>query len=420
MEMVPKVLLLTSQVPGNAGVGEIYLRDLCRLYPPGRMCCLHLAPSRAKVLEALPCADLRSMPFLSLPAGGGLGALPAMPLIQPVARWAYRHYVDWVALPPLLARAAAFARQQHVATLWVPLHAPWILRIAAPLAEVLGIDLVTTVWDPPAYNLKHNCAVTDAGLNQQLLECFARTMRRAKRCAVMSDAMGQLYQQQFGTQGVVLVHSPPGSRPEPAAGASDGPEFVIAYAGSMYARAEWEALVTGLDRHGWRIGGKPVKIRMMTATLNGARTDPAHIELLGWRPTDEALAILSAASLAYLPYWMDPAFDEAVRLAFPTKLCTYVAAGVPVLYHGPPQGSPARFMQRYPVGVACASLDPEAVFAALQGFLTDQAAVRRAREACQAACAGDLGRAVYRRRFAEFIGVSEEDLVPEVSVRIGS
>ena len=62
--------------------------------------------------------------------------------------------------------------------------------------------------------------------------------------------------------------------------------------------------------------------------------------LFGWHATTDAVAILSACDVCYVPYWFDEAFRPGVELSFPNKVSLYLAAGRPILYHGPEQATP--------------------------------------------------------------------------------
>jgi hypothetical protein len=109
--------------------------------------------------------------------------------------------------------------------------------------------------------------------------------------------------------------------------------------------------------------------------------------------------------LAYLPYWLDRKYAEIVKMTFPNKLATYVAARVPVLYHGPQDSSPTRFLQRFPVGLNCGSLETTDLAAAIERLVSDPAFRSDAMRFCDQAYEQELSDAVFRQRFAEFVGI---------------
>jgi glycosyltransferase involved in cell wall biosynthesis len=158
----------------------------------------------------------------------------------------------------------------------------------------------------------------------------------------------------------------PGQAPQ------SGDKLVIGVAGQLYASAEWTALMGALDSTKWRIADRDVRIVLLGRYFSSETSKRAHIEYLGWRPQQETIAILSHTDLLYCPYWFDPVFETEARLCFPSKLTTYLAAGRPVLFHGPDYASPARFLKENKAGVCCNSLEPSALLGHLHQLVSDR------------------------------------------------
>ena len=137
-----------------------------------------------------------------------------------------------------------------------------------------------------------------------------------------------------------------------------------------------------------------------------------HIEYLGWRSVEETVELMSQVDVTYLPYWFDKAYGLSVRLCFPNRLATYLAAGRPVLFHGPEDSSPARFLRRFPAGLCCHSLEEAKIIDSLRRLIIDREFYALATQACQAAREQELDLRVFRRRFAALIGIEEDELLP--------
>jgi glycosyltransferase involved in cell wall biosynthesis len=189
-----------------------------------------------------------------------------------------------------------------------------------------------------------------------------------------------------------------------------GEPFVIGYAGSLYARREWDALIAALSSTGWRIAGRDVRIRVLASSFDVKVTGPVRVELLGWHATTDAVRLLAECDICYVPYWFDDACRSAVELSFPNKMSLYFAAGRPVLFHGPRHSTPVRFLERYPAGVTCHSLDEQSIVAALGVAASDAGMHAKAAEAIPRALAEELSARVFRTRFAEFLGVAPSAL----------
>ena len=200
----------------------------------------------------------------------------------------------------------------------------------------------------------------------RVMHRFGDAIRGSVRCAVASSEMKEAYERRYGTPCVPMIHGLPESQWIPPTGMRPPNEpFVIGYAGSLYARREWDALIAALGAARWRIGGRDTIVRVLAAGLDVRVTGPARIEFLGWHSTTDAVKILSDCDVCYVPYWFDEAFRPGVELSFPNKVSLYLAAGRPILYHGPERATPTRFLERWPVGVSCHSLEPQPIADAL-------------------------------------------------------
>jgi hypothetical protein len=272
--------------------------------------------------------------------------------------------------------------------------------------------MVTTVWDAPDYFLPHYWGIDGAAL-ARAMDNFGHAVRASVRTAVASPEMKTAYEQRYGTPCTPMIHGLPASQwiPPTSIRSPDEP-FVIGYAGSLYARREWDALTSALTSAGWRIGGRDVIVRVLAASLEVRATGPARIEFLGWHSTVDAVSILSECDVCYVPYWFDEACRPGVELSFPNKVSLYLAAGRPIFFHGPERSTPARFLSRWPVGVACHSLESSAILDRLRMVATDAAFHSGAAHAIPRVLQEELGLHVFRRRFAEFLGVDEAVLAP--------
>jgi glycosyltransferase involved in cell wall biosynthesis len=392
--------LISDVVPGMAGVGGVYLNDLCALYPADRLACCVIGASDE---DPWPGTLARAV-HTAVPRPPEHGFLRLGRHVHRRTRAPFERYVAARTRRDLVPRIVRFGREARIDAICVPLASPTSIRVARATADALGVPLQTLVWDPPRYYLGEYWKLRGAALDD-LVRAFGAAVRRATRCGVMSDAMGDAYRRAYGTSCVIMQHGlarrwwrSPATEP-----ARD--RLTIAYAGSLYARDEWNTLLEALRRRNWRLGGRDVTIRFLGSRLEVDVAAPARIEFLGWRNRADTLALLSEADVCYLPYWFAAEYAEVVRQAFPTKLPTYLAAGRPVLFHAPPGSSPARFFDRYPAGALCASRDPDRVADVLESLVADPAAYRQAGVAGHAALEECFDLEIFRRRFAELLDV---------------
>jgi glycosyltransferase involved in cell wall biosynthesis len=129
----------------------------------------------------------------------------------------------------------------------------------------------------------------------------------------------------------------------------------------------------------------------------------AHIEYFGFRELPEAINLLSECDMTYLPYWLDPKYQDSVLGCFPDKLSTYVAAGKPILYHGPYESSPRKFFDRFPIGITCHSHDPWAMVECFNKIATDDDLHSRAFDARKSALSKELSPEVFQNRLMKLV-----------------
>jgi len=328
------------------------------------------------------------------------------------SRGLFDRYVARRHLPRLIAQVTELAARVKPDMLWVPLAGPTMINVAASLAERTRLPMLTTVWDAPDYFLPHYWGIDGAALDR-VLKQFDAAVRRSERCAVASPEMKQAYESRYGTPCIPMIHGLPASQWVTPTGMRPPNEpLVIGYAGSLYARREWDALMSALGSVGWRVAGRDVIIRVLASGLDVRASGPARIEFRGWHSLSDAVALLSTCDICYVPYWFDPSCRAGVELCFPNKVSMYLAAGRPILFHGPEESTPAHFLARRPVGVSCHSLRPEPLIRALTTAATDAAFHATAAHAIPAVLREELGLHVFRQRFAEFLGVDDSVLAP--------
>jgi hypothetical protein len=404
---VPRVLLLRGG-PYGLDAGEVFLQDLCSHYPQGRLCQFsvlrHTHNALPKKWLGFPTSYAYQSRVMGLRRLGRISAwLTSFPLHQ---------YIRRVCVPDLTVRAVRFARLQRVELVWAVLNDPTLVYLARRVATRLNVPLVVTIWDPPEY-LAMNLDL-DPVTTRILLREFAHTLRSAARRGVASEGMQSEYRRQYGVDSVVMIHGiHPKLRHPAATGPTEGNQFIIGFAGSMYTDREWQALLGALSSINWCLAGRDITLQVLGSTIRLQVQGKMRIEYLGWRPLEETVQLMSQVDVTYLPYWFNERYRLAVRLCFPNKLTTYLAAGRPVLFHGPEDSSPARFFHRFPVGVCCHSLEESQIIESLMRLALDHGFYASATQAGQLALDEELSLSIFLRRFSRLIDINEDELLAE-------
>jgi glycosyltransferase involved in cell wall biosynthesis len=315
-----------------------------------------------------------SKEFASMPFHTEIGPPPAapgcrLPIVGPLASLYHELTTARRHVHRLSDAIIRFGKETRAEAVWFILQGQTPIRLALPVAEGLGVPLYTLVWDPPGWWLRGN------NMNRisraEVMHRFGQTLNRSEVVAVASDAMAEVYSQRYGANSIPMLPFLPdhcGIAPKPL---PERDHYAIGLAGQIYASREFDALMKALDSLDWRIMGKPVIVVYLGANRIDHWHPRARIVRVGWTPESECLRLLSQMDLLYCPYWFDPEFREEASLSFPSKLVSYLAAGRPVLFHGPEYASPVPLFRRCAIGSACHTLAPDGVAWELRSLLGD-------------------------------------------------
>ncbi len=394
-----RVLLISSNQPSASGVGGLYLLECCRQYPSDRIACIHFSsaptpePWSADLSEV--CREIHHWPYdrSRRPTSGRVGALVAY-----ADQWVTRCFRQGCAIRRTWALVQAFEPD----VIWAVLDTPLMYRLPRQIARRLGIPLVTTVWDPP----EAVCGELgwDRWSTLRAKRDFAASVRQSQRCGVVSENMQAEYTQRFGTPCVLLRHAVRRSHVVARAQQSR-PErsFRIGFCGSVYSRVEWDALMAALDSIQWVLDGREVEVWTFCKRILLGAPGRANVRFFGWRGTDEMLPMLAQVDVGYLPYWFDNNRRESVRLCFPTKLGTYLACDLPVLFHGPADSSVAAFLRAHAVGVTCDSNEPTRLVGCLRRLSSDEETLLKMKESRDSVLDTILNLELFQQKFHELM-----------------
>ena len=401
---LPRILLISATTPGEESTGGVYLRTICDAYPKGLISAFTVtATQRFKVpkgMEWLPMAFAPKPTLLPSPAHPH----KAIRLAQ-LRAWSATIRTVILGLVQEISR---FAKRQGTDLVWVVLNDPLLFKIAWRVARAINVELVSMVWDPPEYLIRN--LNLRPWMDRSLQREFDHTLRMSRLCGAISENMACEYKNKYGIPALTMMHSIDVRHSYRPCSKLRGPNrLIIGFAGSLYARQEWEALLGALSDANWIVAGRNVSIQFMGGGDPSSVTTGMPVQRLGWRSQSEAIRLLSEVDVAYLPYWFDKRFAIATRLSFPSKLTAYAAAGKPVLFHGPVDSSVTGFFEQYPMGVVCHSLLAQNILQSLAIF-TNPKFYATAAQATDRAFSEVFDWRVSRLRVARFFGVSPECL----------
>jgi glycosyltransferase involved in cell wall biosynthesis len=399
-----KTLLLTDIPPSSNLTAGIVTAQMCRFIPPGELAIFCV---QNRHLRPQPYPDLADIPirFVVKPNELNRRSIRRIPIagMSSIVTETFRRLK---LISPLVRQAVAYGKDQNVTSLWVILQGQTMVRMASAVANGLGVPLRAQVWDPLGWWLQAHGV--DRFNRRWDLAAFDRTMRGAVACAAASRAMASHFEQQYGIPSQAIISSLDRSlarRPEPRLRTSD--ELVIGMAGQFYASKEWLRLAWALERAGWQVAGRKVVVRVLGHQRPKAIREE-NLDFLGWRPQEDVVELLSnTCDILYCPYPFAASMAEVAKLSFPSKIPTYLAAGRPILFHGPPYAAPAHYLESRGAGFICRAMDPAAVYDGLMHLAEDEALYARLAKGAQEAFLADFTLDRMKKDVRQFLGYPE-------------
>ncbi|WP_407357234.1 glycosyltransferase [Methanolobus sp. WCC5] len=401
-----KILLLTDVPPCQNLTAGLILDQLCRFLPKGSIACFAVVnPS----LNARISSDLDWIPieYTEKPREFAFRVLPnKFGSFTALINERYNSLVT----KKIASKAVNFGQEFCPDIVWCVLQGQTMIRLALPVSKSLGVPLLTHVWDPPQWWMRAN--KIDSISSSLILKEFDVAIRSSDGCFTASWAMAQQYMRDYRTRTVPFISSIDSSFAfEPATNIHSGNDLIIGMAGQIYSVEEWNALITALEKVDWMICNRKVKIRLLGNKVRSDAKQDINIEFLGWKSQKETIKLMSEADILYCPYWFDKTFEDEARLSFPSKLTTYLAAGRPVLFHGPEYASPAQFLEENNAGLCCYSLETGKIIDSLVRLVSEPDLYAKLTHNGTAAFNKYLTLESMKKRFADFLQVEESFLV---------
>jgi glycosyltransferase involved in cell wall biosynthesis len=129
-----------------------------------------------------------------------------------------------------------------------------------------------------------------------------------------------------------------------------------------------------------------------------------NVTFLGWKSQTEAVKILTDCDFLYCPYPFDPLMAEVSRQSFPSKLVLYLAAGRPVIFHGPAYASVAEFIRDRGCGILATSLSAEGILEEIERLVENSQSYSEMASNAQKAFLDEFTLESMARSFNDFIG----------------
>lgn len=240
------------------------------------------------------------------------------------------------------------------------------------VARDLGLPYVLNVHDDLSYNLSNDPLLSLAE------EKLGEVWREADHRFVISEPMGDEYNRRYGDRAWTMLTDGITSLPD-APAQRDPSTFQLYFMGSVHLAYErnFAAMVRALEH----LQEKDPELDVEFVIRGGMpfRLPEASfpITLLGWGTQDELEADMASASMLYFPLPFEPEYATFARYSLSTKMITYLASGLPILYHGPGDAAACKLLGAHDAAILAVSDDVDSVAELLENAAHDPTATAR-------------------------------------------
>jgi glycosyltransferase involved in cell wall biosynthesis len=257
------------------------------------------------------------------------------------------------------------AEQKRAEGIHAIAHMCWDTVAAYEVSERMGIPFYLSVHDDPAYILK------DHPLRESLLKATATCWQNAAAHFVISDEMGRALCERWKkrdyhliTDGVSAFADSP--RRPPAA------RLAVYFMGMFHLSYEsnLRALQSALEKVRQQMPGVDVTLTLRCGNIRSeAITSPELVRILPFADERTVADDIANADLLYFPLSFDPGHSAMAAFSLSTKMVTYLASGIPILYHGPSDAAAGSLLARESAAFHCNSLDTDQIAFTIQETL---------------------------------------------------
>jgi len=217
---------------------------------------------------------------------------------------------------------------------------------AFEVARDLDLPYVLTVHDDMSYNLRGRVYVNRA------MDRLATVWREADARMVISEAMGEAYNERYGERSYSVVTD---GLQEISAGPVERPEdrLHVYFMGSVHMsyRDNFQSLLDSLNIVSAQRPDLDVQLTIRGGLPFHLDTGSIPCAILGWGRESDIERDLRTADLLYLPLPFHLDHEAFVRYSLSTKMVTYLGSGIPLLYHGPKEAAAYQLLASNGAGI---------------------------------------------------------------------
>lgn len=283
---------------------------------------------------------------------------------------------------PSLNQLKAFIKEHQISTIWCVLNSVRCLYFLWEISKKLELPFYIQILESPEW-LKRQGNFKKF-FSKNLNKLFRKILNKAEGIATTSYNLMTEYQKKFKVNPVLITL---GIEDKLCINVKDlkvrlqsrveSDTLTIGVLGNnpgnpVYALQAWGTLISSLDYFQWNIAGKKIKIRYIGRYIYLDAMN-ANIEFLGGRSIEDSIRLLSEVDLLYYPSSFEQSMAESLRFnTLPIELTYYLAAGRPILLHGPMDSEASQFLAHYGISVSLPDVTQASIFQSLTRSIWDK------------------------------------------------
>lgn len=252
----------------------------------------------------------------------------------------------------------ALLKKHQIDLLWIVLGTSYdqLYRISK-LCDGLCVPYHVSVHDDPVLEIK-------ASKKNKGTRFFGNILRKAAGIDVISQRMQAQYQKDFGVRSIVVTRCIPDDFPKHRPGHTA--EKTILMGGYGNASAPWPLpLIEAVDRLNAQ---GDFTLHLFDPKLKPYQNGQVRVHDLVSESTFNEM--LKSTDLGYACDDLSPEKLSFAQLSLPTKVITYIGAGIPFVYHGPRDSTVGDLLRKYEAGLIVDNNDAAELSAAFLKLLS--------------------------------------------------
>jgi glycosyltransferase involved in cell wall biosynthesis len=234
----------------------------------------------------------------------------------------------------------------------------------------------------------------------------------AATCFVISEEMGTEYCRRYGER-PYLVHTDGCEMATPVNFQPPASELKLYFMG-MFNNSyvpNFQSWIAALEKAQLQMGkALPLQFTLRT---HGFKPDKYYgrelVNLLPFASSEVVEKELRSQHFLYLPLPFGHEWEYLTKFSLSTKMISYLAAGVPIVYHGPEWSAAGQYLRRNDASIQMNTNDPEAISKILNDALKDPARLEVISKNAQIAARRDFDASMLRDRFWKAVTAPNTD-----------